>query len=192
MEIIKTQVALRDLVTALKNEGKTVGLVPTMGALHNGHLQLVKRCVKENDVCIVSIFVNPTQFNDKNDLAKYPRTLEADAKMLEENNCYAIFAPEVDEIYDNTELNSTFEFDFNGWIIEGNIVGSKYKIRDGQKNVMEVYEKIWFGEDTYFVDIVNPDNEVLCLMIALAIDSSHSSKSHDNKRALKHKSGGWI
>ena len=85
-----------------------------------------------------------------------------------------------------------FEFDFNGWIIEGNIIGSKYKIRDGQKNVMEVYEKIWFGEDTYFVDIVNPDNEVLCLMIALAIDSSHSSKSHDNKRALKHKSGGWI
>ena len=85
-----------------------------------------------------------------------------------------------------------FEFDFNGWIIEGNIIGSKYKIRDGQEIVMEVYEKIWFGEDTYFVDIVNPDNEVLCLMIALAIDSSHSSKSHDNKRALKHKSGGWI
>lgn len=77
-------------------------------------------------------------------------------------------------------------------MIEGNIIGSKYKIRDGQEVVMEVYEKLWFGEDTYFVDISNPENEVLCLMIALAIDSSHSSKSRDNKRALKHKSGGWI
>lgn len=154
MEIIKTQVALRDLVTVLKNEGKTVGLVPTMGALHNGHLQLVKRCVKENDVCIVSIFVNPTQFNDKNDLAKYPRTLEADAKMLEENNCYAIFAPEVDEIYDNTELNSTFEFDFNGLdkVMEG-------KFRPGHFNgvvqiVGKLFElstpdKAYFGEKDF-------------------------------------------
>lgn len=154
MEIIKTQIALRDLVTALKNEGKTVGLVPTMGALHNGHLQLVKRCVKENDICIVSIFVNPTQFNDKNDLAKYPRTLEADAKMLEENNCYAIFAPEVDEIYDNTELNSTFEFDFNGLdkVMEG-------KFRPGHFNgvvqiVGKLFElstpdKAYFGEKDF-------------------------------------------
>lgn len=85
-----------------------------------------------------------------------------------------------------------FEFDFNGWIIEGNIIGSKYKIRDERETIMEVYEKLWFGEDTYFVDVFNPDNEVLCLMVALAIDSSHSSKSHDNKRALKHKGGGWI
>ena len=84
MKIIKTKSELQTLVNQLKNSGKTIGLVPTMGALHNGHLQLIKRCANENDVCIVSIFVNPTQFNDKNDLENYPRTLEADAKLLEQ------------------------------------------------------------------------------------------------------------
>jgi len=154
MELIKTKAKLQKLICELKNEGKSIGLVPTMGALHNGHLQLVKRCVKENDVCIVSIFVNPTQFNDKNDLAKYPRTLEADAKLLEDNDCFAIFAPEVDEIYDNNELNSTFEFDFNGLdkVMEG-------KFRPGHFNgvvqiVGKLFElttpdKAYFGEKDF-------------------------------------------
>lgn len=154
MELIKTKAKLQKLICELKNEGKSIGLVPTMGALHNGHLQLVKRCVKENDVCIVSIFVNPTQFNDKNDLAKYPRTLEADAKLLEENDCFAIFAPEIDEIYDNSELNSTFEFDFNGLdkVMEG-------KFRPGHFNgvvqiVGKLFElstpdKAYFGEKDF-------------------------------------------
>lgn len=154
MELIRTKAKLQKLIYEFKNEGKTIGLVPTMGALHNGHLQLVKRCVKENDVCIVSIFVNPTQFNDKNDLAKYPRTLEADAKLLEANNCFAIFAPEVDEIYDNNELNSTFEFDFNGLdkVMEG-------KFRPGHFNgvvqiVGKLFElttpdKAYFGEKDF-------------------------------------------
>ena len=85
-----------------------------------------------------------------------------------------------------------FEFDFNGWVIEGNIIGSKYKIKNGQDLIMEVDEKLWCGEDTCFLDIFNPDDEVLCLMIALAIDSSSTSKSTDNRDALRHKSGGWI
>lgn len=154
MKIIKTKSELQTLVNQLKNDGKTIGLVPTMGALHNGHLQLIKRCANENDVCLVSIFVNPTQFNDKNDLKKYPRTLEADAKLLEQNNCFAVFAPEVDEIYDKEELNSVFEFDFNGLdkVMEG-------KYRPGHFNgvvqiVGKLFElstpdKAYFGEKDF-------------------------------------------
>lgn len=74
-------------------------MVPTMGALHAGHASLVRRCVAENDVAVVSVFVNPTQFNDKNDLIKYPRTLEADCKLLEEAGAAYAFAPSVEEIY---------------------------------------------------------------------------------------------
>ena len=83
MKVINTIQALRDELAAARAEGKTVGLVPTMGALHEGHASLVRRSVKENDVTVVSIFLNPTQFNDKGDLERYPRTLEADCALLE-------------------------------------------------------------------------------------------------------------
>ena len=78
MEIVHTIKDLQAGLSALRAQGKKVGLVPTMGALHAGHASLVKRCVAENDAAVVSVFVNPTQFNDKNDLVKYPRTPEAD------------------------------------------------------------------------------------------------------------------
>lgn len=94
--------AIKDLqaeLSALKAQGKKVGLVPTMGALHTGHASLVKRSVKENEVTVVSVFVNPTQFNDKNDLLKYPRTLDADCELLEACGASFVFAPSVDEIY---------------------------------------------------------------------------------------------
>ena len=86
-------------LSALKAQGKKVGLVPTMGALHAGHASLVKRSVSENGVTVVSVFVNPTQFNDKNDLEKYPRTLEADCSLLEECGAALVFAPSVSEMY---------------------------------------------------------------------------------------------
>lgn len=78
---------LRETVSKFRNEGKTIGLVPTMGALHEGHLSLVNRCRKENDVVVVSVFVNPTQFNNKEDLRTYPRTEEADRALLESAGC---------------------------------------------------------------------------------------------------------
>lgn len=78
---------------------KTLGFVPTMGALHQGHLDLVKKSCRENDLTVCSIFVNPTQFNDKNDLAKYPRTLENDCRLLEETGNDVVFAPTTEEIY---------------------------------------------------------------------------------------------
>ena len=84
MEIVHTIKDLQAGLSALRAQGKKVGLVPTMGALHAGHASLVKRCVAENDAAVVSVFVNPTQFNDKNDLVKYPRTPEADCRLLEE------------------------------------------------------------------------------------------------------------
>lgn len=99
MKVIHTIKDLQAELSVLKAQGKKVGLVPTMGALHAGHASLVKRSVNENDVTVVSVFVNPTQFNDKNDLVKYPRTLEADCKLLEDCGATLVFAPSVEEMY---------------------------------------------------------------------------------------------
>lgn len=99
MKIVHTIKNLQAELSVLKAQGKKVGLVPTMGALHAGHASLVKRSVSENDVTVVSIFVNPTQFNDKNDLEKYPRTVEADCQLLEECKATFAFVPSVEEMY---------------------------------------------------------------------------------------------
>lgn len=99
MKVIHTIKDLQAELSALKAQGKKVGLVPTMGALHAGHASLVKRSVNENEVTVVSVFVNPTQFNDKNDLVKYPRTLDADCKLLEACGATYAFAPSVEEMY---------------------------------------------------------------------------------------------
>ena len=99
MKVIHTIKDLQAELSVLKAQGKKVGLVPTMGALHAGHASLVKRSVNENEVTVVSVFVNPTQFNDKNDLVKYPRTLDADCKLLEAFGATYAFAPSVEEMY---------------------------------------------------------------------------------------------
>lgn len=100
MKIIHTKEELKNIV---KNLGKTIGLTPTMGALHRGHASLIKKCVEENEFSIVSIFVNPTQFGINEDFDKYPRTLEADAKICEELGVDVIFAPASDEMYNDTK-----------------------------------------------------------------------------------------
>ena len=94
----------RKLVKNWKKEGKTIGLVPTMGFLHEGHASLIKRCREENDIVVVSDFVNPTQFNDKNDLEKYPRTLDADCVLLEACGAAFVFAPSVAEMYPEPDM----------------------------------------------------------------------------------------
>lgn len=98
MKLVSTIQELQAELQHLTN-GKTVGFVPTMGALHQGHISLVKQAVSENPVVVVSIFVNPTQFNDPNDLERYPRTLENDLKLLEPTGCSIVFAPNAKEVY---------------------------------------------------------------------------------------------
>ena len=99
MQVITTPVALDQALAAEREAQKTIGLVPTMGALHAGHASLVSRSVSENDVTVVSVFVNPTQFNDKRDLDSYPRNLEADCTLLESLGADIVFAPTVEAAY---------------------------------------------------------------------------------------------
>lgn len=145
MEIIRTKKELREQIALLKSERKTIGFVPTMGALHAGHIALVSRCVAENDICVVSIFVNPTQFNNPDDLKKYPRTLDRDARLLEEAGCDLIFTPTAEEMYDEEEINTRFSFDFGGLdqVMEG-------RFRPGHFNgVVQIVSKLF--------DLIQPD-----------------------------------
>ncbi|CAG5069945.1 Pantothenate synthetase [Dyadobacter sp. CECT 9623] len=109
MEVFTSVSALRQFLDHLVYQHKTIGLVPTMGALHEGHISLIQASKTDNDITVCSIFVNPAQFNNPEDLLKYPRTLDADSKMLEEAGCDAIFAPSVEEMYPEQPV---MKFDF--------------------------------------------------------------------------------
>lgn len=102
----------------VRKQGKSVGLVPTMGALHEGHASLVRQSVNENDVTVVSVFVNPTQFNDKNDLKNYPRDLEADCRLLETCHADFVLAPSVEEMYPTPDTRH-FEYPPVSTVMEG-------------------------------------------------------------------------
>src|SRR5689334_20281345 len=99
MKIYRTVDEMRAAVRQARREGKRVGLVPTMGALHEGHLSLVRAARANSDYCVVSIFVNPLQFGPKEDLAKYPRPFDEDVKLLDAKKVDAVFAPNADEMY---------------------------------------------------------------------------------------------
>ncbi|MDR0866778.1 MAG: pantoate--beta-alanine ligase [Candidatus Symbiothrix sp.] len=142
MNLIHTVAELQGSLQQKREEGKSIGFVPTMGALHPGHIELVKQCVAENDVSVVSIFVNPTQFNNPEDLLKYPRTLEADSKLLQEAGVDIVFAPSVEEIYPEPD---TRQFDFGDLetVMEG-------QFRPGHFNgVAQVVSRLF--------DVVKPD-----------------------------------
>ncbi|MTK53773.1 pantoate--beta-alanine ligase [Paludibacter sp.] len=142
MKVFSTIADLKAEIAAQKAAGKTIGLVPTMGALHAGHASLVKKCAAENDVTVVSVFVNPTQFNDKNDLKNYPRTLEKDTELLQSVGCNLIFAPSEDEIYPEPDTR-VFDFTPLDKVMEG-------KYRPGHFNgVAQIVSKLF--------DIVTPD-----------------------------------
>jgi len=134
-----------------RKDGKTIGFVPTMGALHRGHLELMKLAKQENDLLIVSVFVNPIQFNNSADLEKYPRDLNADAKLLEDIGCDVLFAPSVKEMYPE---KVTKEYDFG--LLETVMEGAS---RPGHFNgvaivISKLFEitlphKAYFGEKDY-------------------------------------------
>ena len=145
MKVINKTSDLQAIIKQFKNDGKSIGLVPTMGALHKGHLSLVKNSISNNDITVVSIFVNPTQFNNPNDLASYPRTVDKDLELLQTVGCDVVFAPEADDIYSKSETDSRFEFDFEGLdkVMEG-------KFRPGHFNgVVQIVSKLF--------DLVRPD-----------------------------------
>lgn len=143
MKIVNSIQELKRYLAEERQHNKQIGFVPTMGALHNGHLSLVKRCVEENDVCVVSIFVNPTQFNDKNDLATYPRTLDKDSALLEPVGCDYVFAPTETEMYPEPDTR-TFDFGTVSAVMEG-------ARRPGHFNgVAQIVSKLFYA--------VEPDN----------------------------------
>jgi len=103
LNIFTTKQSLQQFLQEIRDTNKTIGFVPTMGALHQGHLSLIEQAQQHSDEVVCSIFVNPSQFNDPKDLEKYPRPIEADIKMLEKGHCDILFNPPVSEIYDDNE-----------------------------------------------------------------------------------------
>ncbi|MEZ5104264.1 MAG: pantoate--beta-alanine ligase [Draconibacterium sp.] len=141
MFLIETIKELQKKINELKSGG-TVGLVPTMGALHAGHISLVNKAVSENQVVVVSVFVNPTQFNDLKDLERYPRTLDVDLELLKETGCNIVFAPSVKEVYPEPDSRK-FDFGSLETVMEG-------KHRPGHFNgVAQVVSKLF--------EMVKPD-----------------------------------
>lgn len=114
MDIYYEKIDLNSVVEHFKSQKLTIGLVPTMGALHQGHLSIIKKALKENDKVIVSVFVNPTQFDNKDDLEKYPRNLETDIVLLKtiSKNNLMVYAPSIEDVYGN-EIKAT-DFNFDG------------------------------------------------------------------------------
>jgi len=145
--ITETQTAIQKQIS----EGKTIGFVPTMGALHEGHLTLIRRAALENDFVVVSIFVNPIQFNNPEDLAKYPRNLDADIQQLEVTGCNLVFAPTADEMYPEPDLT---EFDFGQLdkVMEGKFRPGHFNgVAIAVKRLFEIVTpaKAYFGEKDF-------------------------------------------
>ncbi|WP_298779711.1 pantoate--beta-alanine ligase [uncultured Polaribacter sp.] len=143
MDIFSKKKLLKYYLSSCKKDNKTIGFVPTMGALHQGHLSLIKKAQQKNDIVVVSIFVNPTQFNNVEDLEKYPKTLENDIKLLKSINCNVLFTPTVNEIYADKVISEKFNFDGLEHQMEG-------KFREGHFDGVGTIVKALFN-------IVKPD-----------------------------------
>lgn len=146
MKIFTDKKSIFDFLQSKKRHKKVIGFVPTMGALHKGHLSLVKEARKQSDVVVVSIFVNPTQFNDTNDLKNYPRTTDQDIELLKNENCDVVFLPSVAEMYPEKDTR-IFDFGAMETVMEG-------KYRKGHFNgVAQIVSKLF--------DVIIPDKVFL-------------------------------
>lgn len=149
---IKSLEDILSLIEKQKKSGKKIGFVPTMGALHNGHISLVEKAIRENDFTIVSVFVNPTQFNNADDLKKYPRTEEADIEMLVNAGCDAVFFPSTEDIYPKGQQSENFSFAGLENQMEGKFRPGHF---DGVATVIKRFfeivqpDKAYFGEKDF-------------------------------------------
>ncbi len=155
MLVFKTKKTLQDwlLKTDFFRLSKTIGFVPTMGALHQGHISLVKQSLLENDLTVVSLFVNPTQFNNKKDFDKYPKTIEEDTNLLKEANCDILYIPDLEDIYPNLDMTiSSYTFSgiekvMEGEFRPGHFNGVATVVKKLFNNVMPT--NAYFGEKDY-------------------------------------------
>ncbi len=137
MQIFRTKAEIKILSENIRKEGKTLGFVPTMGALHEGHLSLLQAAKEENDYTIVSIFVNPTQFNNPEDLKHYPRTEDDDLALLRSAGCHFVFSPAVEEMYPEEPSAKNYNFGGLDTVMEG-------KFRPGHfAGVAEIVERLF-------------------------------------------------
>lgn len=151
--IVKTVFELQKMLDEAKINSKSIGFVPTMGALHAGHLQLIQRASEENDIVVVSIFVNPTQFNNKEDLIHYPRTIEQDLALLNENcSNYLVFNPEVDEIYPQNDQFKPIDLGHLDNVLEGKFRPGHFQgVVHVVHNLFQLVkpEKAYFGQKDF-------------------------------------------
>lgn len=189
---------IKDKLLDLK-KGTSIGFVPTMGALHKGHLSLIEKAKRENDMVVVSIFVNPTQFDNQEDLSNYPTTKEQDLKLLETVNCDVVFMPTVEEMYEGNVASVSFNFDG----LENQMEG---KFREGHFNgvgtivkaLLQIIEpsKAYFGEKDYqqlqivrkMVQKNNIDTEIIACSIfresdGLAMSSRNIRLTNEQRKA---------
>ncbi len=153
MQIFNKKLDLQSFLAPLFQEKKSVGLVPTMGALHNGHLSLMKKALQENDQVVVSVFVNPTQFNNAEDLEKYPRNLEKDvATIASLSDKIVLFAPEISEMYEGTPTSGNYDFQGLDKVMEGAFRAGHF---EGVATIVEKLFRLvtstraYFGEKDY-------------------------------------------
>lgn len=153
MKIFDRKKDLNTFTLQQRQKDCTIGLVPTMGALHSGHISLVKKALSENDLVVVSIFVNPTQFDKKDDLEKYPRTFEKDIDLLRQvSDKIVVFAPTVDEIYEGKVVSESYDFEGLDKVMEGEFRSGHF---DGVGTIVELLlrtvapDRAYFGEKDF-------------------------------------------
>ncbi|MCK4661969.1 MAG: pantoate--beta-alanine ligase [Bacteroidales bacterium] len=147
MDILKHKIEIKRTISKYKSASKTVGFVPTMGTLHQGHISLVEKCNNENDITVVSIFVNPTQFNDKKDYNNYPRNIEKDINILKNENVDLIFIPSEQEMYPKPSNIEIFNFGHLDKIMEGKYRKGHF---NGVANIISMLFKIVEPDRAYF------------------------------------------
>jgi pantoate--beta-alanine ligase len=152
MLVFEKKNALTNCISSFKDENMQIGFVPTMGALHNGHISLVKKSQEDNHKTVVSIFVNPTQFNNAEDLEKYPKTIAKDLELLKKNGCDIVFIPTVDEMYSDNVSSKTYQFQGIEKQMEGKFREGHF---DGVATIVEALflavnpNKSYFGEKDF-------------------------------------------